>query len=78
MEIKGKVHCFFEQWKDVKGFEGFYQVSNLGRVRSVNHYANIGNGNKRLVTGRILKQWKSCNGYMCIKMWNIIKYLTEE
>ena len=24
-----------EIWKDVKGYEGFYQVSNLGRVRSL-------------------------------------------
>ena len=24
-----------EIWKDVKGFEGLYQVSNLGRVKSL-------------------------------------------
>lgn len=24
-----------ENWKDILGYEGFYQVSNLGRVRSV-------------------------------------------
>ena len=24
-----------EIWKDVNGFEGFYQVSNLGRLRSI-------------------------------------------
>ena len=24
-----------ENWKDIKGYEGFYQVSNLGRVRSL-------------------------------------------
>jgi hypothetical protein len=26
-----------EIWKDIKGFEGRYQVSNLGRVRSLNY-----------------------------------------
>lgn len=24
-----------EVWKDIKGYEGLYQVSNIGRVRSV-------------------------------------------
>lgn len=24
-----------EIWKDVKGYEGFYQVSNMGRVKSI-------------------------------------------
>jgi len=36
-----------EVWKDVKGFEGRYQVSNLGRVRSLDWH-----GHK----GRVLKQ----------------------
>ena len=27
----------FEIWKDVKGYEGLYQVSNLGRVKSLNY-----------------------------------------
>ena len=28
-----------EVWKDIQGYEGLYQVSNLGRVRSL-HYRN--------------------------------------
>ena len=30
-----------EIWKDIKGYEGFYQVSNFGNVRSLN-WANTG------------------------------------
>ena len=26
-----------EMWKDIKGYEGLYQVSNLGNVRSMNY-----------------------------------------
>ena len=26
-----------EVWKDVKGFEGKYQVSNMGKVRNIIH-----------------------------------------
>lgn len=29
--------CTVEIWKDVKGFEGLYQVSSLGNVRSLNY-----------------------------------------
>lgn len=26
-----------EIWKDIKGFEGYYQISNYGNVRSLNY-----------------------------------------
>lgn len=29
-----------EIWKDIKGYEGIYQVSNLGRVRSLDRIVN--------------------------------------
>lgn len=31
-----------EIWKDIKNSEGLYQVSNLGRVRSLNHRNRLG------------------------------------
>lgn len=27
-----------EVWKDIKGYEGLYQISNLGRVKSLNYH----------------------------------------
>lgn len=30
-----------EIWKDIKGYEGLYQVSNLGRVKSLFRYSKI-------------------------------------
>ena len=44
-----------EIWKDVEGYEGLYQVSNLGRV-------------KRITTGRVLKPLKHSNGYLMVKL----------
>jgi len=43
-----------ENWKDIVGFEGKYQVSNMGRVRSLPHWVNSGAGG-RMIKGRILK-----------------------
>ena len=47
-----------EIWKDIKGYENYYQVSNLGRVRSLDRYvATVGNpSGKRLIKGKIKKQ----------------------
>ena len=42
-----------EEWKDIRGFEGRYQVSNMGRVRSLDRYSL--NERPRLVKGQILK-----------------------
>ena len=33
-----------EIWKDVPGFEGSYQVSSLGRVRSLSRRIRCGSG----------------------------------
>jgi hypothetical protein len=44
-----------EQWKDIKGFEGMYQVSNLGNVKSLKRTAKHWQGGIRIVPERILK-----------------------
>lgn len=48
-----------EYWKDIKGYEGIYQVSNHGRVRSLNRTDSIG----RIISGRILSYSLSGSGY---------------
>lgn len=45
-----------EQWKDIEGYEGKYQVSSVGRVRSLNYR---GNGEVR-----VLKLKKGKKGYL--------------
>lgn len=54
-----------EIWKSLKGiveYGNYYEVSNLGRVRSIDRRVNSRNG-KRLVKGQILKQWIDKDGY---------------
>lgn len=48
-----------EEWRDIKGYEGLYQVSNFGRVRSLNRMDSIG----RQRQGRILKPSSNEWGY---------------
>lgn len=35
-----------EVWEDIEGFEGIYQLSNLGRVRSLSRIAVASGGQK--------------------------------
>jgi len=50
-----------EEWRDIDDFEGYYQVSNFGRVKSLDRIVThkITSGSIRKVSGRILKQ-KDC------------------
>ena len=51
-----------EIWKDIAGYEGLYQVSNLGRVKSLKK-GRWGTGKER-----ILKPAKDGNGYLFVKL----------
>lgn len=42
-----------EIWRDIKGYEGLYQVSNLGRVKTLPHKVRFGN-HTRFVGEKIL------------------------
>ena len=44
-----------EIWKEVAGFEGLYEVSNLGRVRGCTRTVTMKNGVPRPIKGKILK-----------------------
>lgn len=58
-----------EVWNDIKGFEGYYQVSNLGRVRSLDRYVKHSSGGKQLVKGKVLIQYeRGKTGYMCVRL----------
>ena len=53
-----------EEWRDVVGYEGLYQVSNTGKVKSLERTVwNKGKGCYRTVPERILKADKEGSGY---------------
>lgn len=55
-----------EIWKDIKGYEGRYQVSNMGRVKSIERTFIDKLGHKQHRKGRILKLHTKRNGYLQI------------
>jgi hypothetical protein len=44
-----------EEWRPVVGYEGLYEVSNLGRVKSVDRLCNSSKRTAQWMKGRILK-----------------------
>lgn len=58
-----------EIWKAVVGHEGQYEVSNLGRVRSLTRYVRLvakGTETSRISHGRILLPGRSRTGHMSV------------
>lgn len=55
-------------WKDVRNYEGIYEVSDTGVVRGIDRYADLPNGKKRFAKGKILKLGISNKGYVDVRL----------
>lgn len=53
-----------EIWKDIPGYEGYYQVSNIGRVRSLDRYDIIG----RRIKGKFIAFHTHHKGYIKVRL----------
>lgn len=61
-----------EQWKDIPSYEGCFQISNMGNIRSLDRIINSNHGTKRKNKGRVLKIQKDRQGYekICLQCNN--------
>ena len=57
-----------EEWRDIPEYEGYYQASNLGRVRSLDRTVLTINGQERFYKGRIKKDTVSNKGYRVCRL----------
>lgn len=57
-----------EKWMPIKNYEGFYEVSDKGRVRSLDRYVNGKHKNKAFRKGRVLKPEKVQAGYYRVEL----------
>jgi hypothetical protein len=65
-----------EVWKDVPEYKGLYQVSNLGRVKSLDRIV-INGGKRNKLKSKLLKPSCSGNGYPSVNFWMNRKYKTK-
>jgi len=59
-----------EIWKEIPGYVGLYEVSNLGKVRSLDRYVNSRWDKDKLIKGQILKP-KLDKGYLMLGLRSI-------
>jgi len=57
-----------EIWKDIENYEGLYQISNLGRVKSMSRYMNNSFGGKSLLKERFMKLNPNSDGYENVRI----------
>jgi predicted XRE-type DNA-binding protein len=65
-----------EEWRSIAGYEGFYEVSNFGNVRSCDKYVNATRGSKALRKGRVLEKTEIAGGYqrVCLSREHVKEY----
>jgi RNase P protein component len=66
-----------EIWKDCKGFEGYYEVSNTGIVRRKKNSTIYKDGRVAYFSQTILKQSKSYKGYLRVYLSVKSKKITK-
>lgn len=59
-----------EVWKDIKGYEGIYQVSNLGNLKSLTRIIYDKNGVNKTIKGKPLKASTTLYGYKTVVFRN--------
>lgn len=58
-----------ERWLPAKGYEGFYEVSNYGRVKSLERVVPHARWGQRRLSGRILKDCANGTGHRFVSLW---------
>lgn len=60
-----------ENWKPVKGYEGIYEVSDMGHVRSLDRvvsFMRFGKTQLKPVPGKVLREIEVSNGYLHVNL----------
>ena len=57
-----------EEWRSIRGFEGLYEVSDQGMVRSLDRYVNAKRGSFAKIKGVTMKLQKNHKGYMAVAL----------
>ena len=58
-----------EIWKDIPGYEGLYQASSLGKIKSLDRITRRCSNTTRCIKGKIIKQRLNRNRYLKVQLY---------
>lgn len=67
-----------EVWKDIAGYEGLYEVSNLGRVRSLDRYVPHRTFGKKFCKGHVMATHINNAGYVTVNLCKHNRYTSYD
>ena len=67
MQIEKEMRNISEVWKSINGFEGLYEASSKGRIRSLDRKVKNGNG-ERITRGVIIKGYVGKDNYKRVSL----------
>ncbi|MGJ4148896.1 NUMOD4 motif-containing HNH endonuclease [Corynebacterium macclintockiae] len=57
-----------EQWRPIPGYEGHYEVSNMGQVRSLDRKILRKDGRPKSLRGRVLSPYRGKSGHLSVAL----------
>lgn len=73
-----KMNYIYEEWRPVKGYEGLYEVSNFGRVKSLERDVKCKGNSKRTIKETILNPENGVKGYLRVYLYKDGKYIRKQ
>ena len=67
-----------EKWADIKGYEGLYQVSSNGNVRSLDRYVPHKTMGQKFCKGRMMATHVTSANYLCVNLCKNNKYTSYD
>lgn len=55
-------------WKDIKGYEGYYKISNTGVVMSCDRHIISADGRKMFIKSQLMTTFHSERGHVCVNL----------
>ena len=57
-----------EKWLPIPGYEGMYEASDQGRVRSLDRHVPGRDGRRTFYAGRVLRPWRQKSGHLAVSL----------